>query len=131
MATMVTYGASAADMLAFQVGQKWSIKDSPIRIVIGRIDPFPGGKTAISISVFNVPCPPEAGCTAITMGHTPFDSEALAKSVDKLIGEHEATAPEFEAGYANWQQAKGGIFTIPVSQLPQVTFTTIQHGKIK
>lgn len=110
LATIFAHGASAGEMPKFEVGQKWSIKDSPIEGVIGRIDSFPGGKTAISVSVFNVPCPPDAGCTAITMGHTPFDSTALAKSVDKLIGEHEATAPQFEAGYANWQQAKGGIF---------------------
>ncbi len=118
-------------MPKFQVGQKWSIKDSPIQIVIGRIDPFPGGKTAVSVSVFNVPCPPGAGCAAITMAHAPFDSEVLAKSVDQLIGDHQATAPEFEAGYANWQQAKGGIFTIPVSQLPELTFKTIQQGQVK
>src|ERR1051325_3998185 len=127
MAQVVQAGAAPA----FQVGQKWSIKDSGMQIVIGRIDPFPGAKTPVSISLFDMPCPPEAGCTTITLAHVPFDSDALAKSVDRLMGEHQATAPQFEEGYATWQLVKGGIYTIPVSQLPQVTFATVLKGQAK
>ena len=115
----------------FAVGQKWTVKNSGMTIVIGRIDPFPGGETAVYVSVFGVPCPPNMGRTTTDMGHAPFDGDALAKSVDKLTATNAHVADQFEAGYANWQQAKGGIFTVPVSELPKLLFTAIQHGQRK
>jgi len=121
--------AQSSNTPAFAVGQKWTVKNSGMTIVVGRIDPFAGGKTAISISVFDVPCPPGTGCTTTTIGHAPFDRDALAKSVDKLIGTSVPTADQFENGYTNWQQAKGGIFTVPVSELPNLLTTTIQSGQ--
>ena len=121
--------AKAADPMSLQVGQKWTVKDSSSTIVIGAIEPFATGKTAISVSVFDVPCPAAASCTTTIVGHAPFDSQALAQSVDRLVADHAATAPNFDAGYANWKQAKGGIFTIPVSQLPDLLFKAIPAGK--
>ena len=43
-------------------------------------------------------------------------------SVDKLVSNGEQTAPQFEQGYANWKQANGGVFTVPVSKLPELLF---------
>ena len=114
---------------SFQPGQMWTVKDSGIRIVVGRIDPFTDGKIAVSVSVFDVPCPPSMGCATTVVAHAPFDGETLAKSVDRLIGTDAKTAPEFEHGYANWQQARGGIFTVPVSQLPDLLFKAMQSGE--
>ena len=108
----------------FSPGQMWSIKDSTIRIVIGRVESFPGGKTAVSISVFDVPCPSGSGCTKTTVAHAPFDREILATSVDRLVGTDQPTAPSFENGYDNWKTAHGGIFTIPVKKLPELLFKT-------
>ncbi len=116
--------AQAADTAAFQPGQMWTVKNSDIRIVIGRVEPFVKGKTADSISVFTVPCPPEAGCKTTVVAHAPFDAEALADSVDKLASTNAQTAPQFDQGYANWKQAKGGVFTVPVSKLPELLFKT-------
>jgi len=121
----------AADAVAFQVGQMWSVKDSGIRIVVGRVEPFGNGMTAVSISVFDVPCPPAAGCTTTTLAHAPFDSGALAASVDRLLGTDAQTAPQFEQGYEQWKQAKGGVFTVPVSKLPELLFKTIGNTKLK
>jgi hypothetical protein len=117
--------ASAVDPPAFQPGQMWSVKDSSIKIVIGHIEPYAGGRTAISVSVFDVPCPPAMGCTTTVVAHAPFDSEALAKSVDRLIASKAQTAPGFESGYQDWKQAQGGVFTIPVSQLPALLFKIV------
>ncbi len=117
--------AEAADAPNFQVGQKWTIKDSSVTIVIGRIEPFGDGLTAISVSVFDVPCPPALGCTTTAVQHAPFDSATLAASVDKLIDTHAPLAPGFEGGYATWKQAKGGVFIVPVSQLPELLFKTM------
>jgi hypothetical protein len=114
--------AQAADMTAFQPGQMWTVKNSDIRIVVGRVEPFVKGKTAVSISVLNVPCPPEAGCKTTVVAHAPFDAEVLADSVDELVSTSAQTAPQFDQGYANWKQAHGGVFTVPVSKLPELLF---------
>ena len=121
--------AAAAQQPAFQPGQKWTVKDSPMTIVIGTVEPFAKDKTAVSVSVFGVPCPPDAGCSATDVAHAPFDGEVLAQSVDKLVDSHAATAAQYENGYANWKQAKGGIFTIPVRDLPKLLFRTLTDGK--
>jgi len=121
---MIMTAAQAADKPAFQPGQMWTVKDSDIRIVIGRIEPFVKDKTAVSISVFNVPCPPQAGCKTTVVAHAPFDANTLADSVDKLVSTDAQTAPQFEGGYANWKQANGGVFTVPVSKLPDLLFKT-------
>ena len=57
-------------------------KDSDIKVVIGRIEPFGKDKTAIHVSVFGVPCPPKiTGCEIATVAHAPFDLDAFADSV--------------------------------------------------
>ncbi len=119
---VIVAAAQAADIAAFQPGQMWTVKNSDIRIVVGRVEPFVKGKTAVSISVLNVPCPPEAGCKTSVVAHAPFDAEVLADSVDKLVSTNAQTAPQFDQGYANWKQAHGGVFTVPVSKLPELLF---------
>ena len=121
--------ASAADTPSFAVGQKWSIKDSGITIVIGAVEPFSSDKTAVSISVFDVPCPAIAGCATTNVAHAPFDSHALEQSVDQLIATQQPLAPAYAQGYENWKNAKGGIFTIPVSRLPDLLFQALSTGK--
>jgi hypothetical protein len=114
--------AQAADKPAFQAGQMWTVKGSDIRIVVGRVEPFAKDKTAVSITVLSVPCPAQAGCKTTVVAHAPFDADTLAGSVDRLVATDASTAPQFEQGYANWKQAHGGVFTVPVSQLPDLLF---------
>ena len=108
--------------MAFEVGQKWTIKDSGMTIVIGEVEPYPGNKTAVSISVFDVPLPPQSGQPTVDVAHVPFDEQALLQSVDKLVGTGAAPAPDFAGGYNGWKKAKGGIFTVPVTKLPEMLF---------
>jgi hypothetical protein len=122
--------ATAWDAPVFKVGQMWAIKNSDIEIVVGRVEQFGSGKTAVSVSVFNVPCPPEAGCKTTVVGHAPFDSDALAGSIDKLLSTDAKPAPQFEEGYTNWKAAKGGVFTVPVSTLPKLLFQATGSTKI-
>lgn len=123
--------AQAASVSDLKVGQKWSVKGSGLTLVIGRIEPYPPNKTVISISVFDVPCPPGTGCKKTVVAHAPFDADALANSVDKLIDTNAATAPAFESGYAQWKQANGGVFTVPVSKLTEILFKTIEKTEHK
>jgi hypothetical protein len=120
--------AHAADVSVFKVGQRWTVKDSDMKVVIGRIEPFGKDKTAIHVSVFGVPCPPKMGCETANVAHAPFDLDAFAQSVDQMIDEDEEPDPGFDSGYAQWQQDKGGLFTIPVSLLPTLLFKAIESG---
>jgi hypothetical protein len=46
--------------------------------------------------------------------HLPISADALARSVTKLVAER-VPLPDFAEGYAQWKQAQGGVFTIPVA----------------
>ncbi|HJW40317.1 MAG TPA: hypothetical protein VJ476_03705 [Rhizomicrobium sp.] len=131
VAVFMAAPASAADTTTFEAGQMWTVKGSDMRIVVGRVEPFGGGKSAVSVSVLDVPCPPTAGCTTTTVAHAPFDSDVLAASVDKLVATGVQPAPQFDQGYANWKQAKGGVFTVPVSKLPDLLFHAIGNAQLK
>ncbi len=110
-----SWAAPAPEIAA---GQEWSVKADPtsaIKVVIGRIEPW-GAKMAVHVSLLNVPVPP-CGSRPLTMtvGHMPFDRDALARSVDALLDSNVAPAKDFEAGYQQWKSARGGIFSISVS----------------
>ena len=61
----------------------------------------------------------------------PFDQAALAASVDQLVAVNVATAREFEAGYRDWQEAKGGVFTISVSQALDAAFAAMRQAPMR
>ena len=59
--------SSDANTPTFEPGQEWTIKDSGMTIVIGVVEPYAKG-TAISVSVFDVPCPPAMGAETTAHG---------------------------------------------------------------
>jgi hypothetical protein len=104
----------------FAEGQEWSIKSSPpstAKIVIGRIESWKN-KIAVHVSIIDIPlsfsAPNPNGLTKID--HMPFEKSALAASVDRLLSTGVAPPPNFETGYIQWKEHKGGIFTISVMQ---------------
>ena len=125
--------AQAANIpkLNFAPGQMWSIKSATpttTKVIIGRREEW-GGKIAVHVSVIDVPIPsdmPGAGRTT-TVHHMPFDEAALAASVDQLLVTDASPAPNFESGYAQWQSADGGIYTINVSKAVEILFDTLRQ----
>jgi hypothetical protein len=113
----------------FVPGQMWSIKSATpttAKVIVGRVEDW-NGKTAVHVSVMDVPIPagaPGAGGT-IGIGHMPFDESALAESVDKLLETGVSPGPNFEAGYNQWQSAKGGIYTVSVSAAVATVFQAL------
>lgn len=64
------------------------------------------------------------------IGHAPFAREALDRSVVKLI--RTGGVPPFEAGYQNWREACGGVYTITVAEMiaeDERTFNTGMNCK--
>jgi hypothetical protein len=112
-------------------GQEWSIKSvSPTtaKVVIGRVEPW-RDTTCVSVSIVDIPIPQgESGAGGATqIGHAPFESSALAASVDRLLATGISPAPAFESGYKQWHDAKGGIFTISVEKAIEAMFQTINR----
>jgi hypothetical protein len=115
----------------FATGQEWSIKSaSPTtaKVVIGRVEKW-RDKIAVHVSVIDIPIPQGTpGTGAVTqIAHIPFDKLVLAASVDQLLATDVAPAPSFESGYKQWQDAKGGIFTISVEKAIQIMFQTVNR----
>lgn len=111
------------------VGQIWAIKNAPgpnTRIVIGRIE-----GNIVHISVFDVPTPPgyPLKTGAIPIGHMPFARAAIDMSIDKLLGSNGQTESSFEDGYEEWRSAKGGYFTVSVSEAIAATLEAVTKGR--
>jgi hypothetical protein len=109
----------AADSFHFTRGQEWSIKSarqSSIKVIIGRVERW-RDKVAVHISIVDIP-PSDSGAIRVSkIAHIPFEESTLMASVDKLIATGVSPLPEFESGYKQWKDNKGGIFTMPVSQV--------------
>ena len=119
---------------ALASGQMWSIKSvSPTttKVVIGRLEEW-NGKTAIHVALVDVPVPagaPGAG-GVIRVGHMPFEQSALAASLNELISTGVSPGPNFEDGYAHWQSARGGIYSIGVSEAVATLFEALARSRI-
>jgi hypothetical protein len=115
----------------FAPGQEWTIKSaSPttVKVVIDRLEPWLE-KVVVHVSIVDLPIPrgvPGAGGTTV-IGHMPFEQSALAASVDRLFATSVSPPPSFEAGYKNWQDAKGGIFTVSVEKAIEFTLQAINR----
>jgi hypothetical protein len=112
------------------VGQQWSYETRPqdagSTVVIGKIDEVPEIGKIIHVHVLgvNIPNSKAPGGVSHTIGHMPFTEEAFRASIKSLLG----TAPadgRFDAGYDAWKKAKGGVFTVPVSQAVDAMDKTI------
>ena len=118
---------------ALASGQMWSIKSpSPttIKVIIGRLEDW-NGKSAVHVALVDVPVPagvPGAG-GVIGVGHMPFEQSALAASLNELISSGASPGPNFESGYAQWQSARGGIYTIGVADAVAVLFEALARGR--
>jgi hypothetical protein len=114
----------------FAPGQVWSIKSTPpttARVIIDRIEPW-HQKVVVHVSIIDVPVPPSMSGTGTTaIGHMPFEESTLAASVDRLLATGASPVSGFESGYKNWQDAKGGIFTISVEKAIEFTFQTLNR----
>ena len=121
-ALAVGLAPARAETPALAVGQEWSAKDTPAKVIIGRIDAT-SVEDVVSVSLVDVPT--ELGPT--TFAHAPFAKSALVASLDKLLAAGVAPAADFEAGYADWKATHGEVFTVSVARA--IGFATHGAGK--
>ena len=129
-ATPSALAAAPSPAPAFAPGQIWSIKSTmptTAKVVIGRVEPW-DNEMVVHVSMIDVPIPkdmPGAGTTVI--GHMPFQRSALAASVNRLLATGAAPASSFESGHKEWQDAKGGVFTIDVESAIKFVFQALSQ----
>lgn len=117
----------------FSVGQEWSVKSaSPTtaKIIVGGVEAW-RDTVSVNVSIVDIPIPqgmPGAGGVT-QIAHIPFDKTALAASVDRLLATGVSPDPRFESGYKQWQDAKGGIFTISVEKAIEIMFQTVNQRR--
>ena len=130
---MAAFGqTSGSQSRALAPGQMWSIKSaSPTttKVIIGRVEDF-NGRIAVHVALLDVPVPAGApgGGGTIRVGHMPFEQSALAASLNELISTGVSPGPNFESGYAQWQSARGGIYSIGVSEAVATLFEALAKG---
>jgi hypothetical protein len=123
LALVMVAGETGASVprIEFEVGQVWKYAarpgESASTLTILRIDRPAGIPPIVHIAVsrVHVKNPHAPGGFTSEIQHLPMDEAALRRSVTKLARE-KATVPDFSQGYKQWQEAKGGAFTVSVAE---------------
>jgi hypothetical protein len=122
--------ARAADPRDFASGQLWSVKGTTMRIIVGKVEVV-RDRTVVHVSVTGIsgfPALPGIG-DFDAVSHMPFDAEALAASVDRLLASDAVPLRDFEIGYAEWKSNGGGVYGLSVQQAVEATYRAItQRG---
>lgn len=128
--------AEIPESTPFVVGQVWSYhtrtgeEASTLQIV--RIDKNVGAANTIHISIdgLKIPSVRNKGSYVGTMSHVPITEAALRESVISVI-RVDSKLRDYQEGYKAWVSAKGGVFSIPVSEIVSFVEETTVHGKRK
>ena len=110
----------------FAPGQVWTLSDKAFPdalITIDKVETW-NGRPIVHISVTNLP--PAAGIT--TVAHMPFADSALRASVGTLVQADGQPFAGFQDGYRQWQDAKGGVYTITVGKALQLAIGMLRGG---
>jgi hypothetical protein len=129
LAGIVAAMAADADskMHQFSPGQVWTFhldaSEPAATLTVLKVETLEklGEVVHISVSAVRVP----SGVTRI--GHLPISIAALEKSVVALVGTD--NAPADLAGYEQWKRAKGGVFTVSVSEAMSFVRNAIERQR--
>jgi hypothetical protein len=103
------------------VGQVWAYRARPVdegsTLTIGRLEDLAGLGSVVHISVAGVRVknPGVPGGFSNEIPHLPFTHAAIEASITRLVGQASVPA-KFEVGYQQWQEAKGGAFSVSVAE---------------
>ena len=107
--------------IQFEVGQVWEYASRPgedaSTLTILRVDRPTESKAIVHIAVsgLHVKNPHAPGGFTSEIQHLPMDEAALQRSITTL-SRKTLTVPDFSEGYKQWQEAKGGAFTVSVAE---------------
>ena len=110
----------AAPQSRFKAGQRWRYRTRAVEpgstLVVCRVETV-AEETVVHISLndVRVRVSDAPDYFSPVIGHMPVAESALEASVVELVEEN-APLPDFEAGYRQWKNARGGFWTMPVAQ---------------
>lgn len=121
LARLPAMTSSLTTGVSLQEGQCWSYAARPGEaasfLVIRKIETIPNRGEVVHISVFEVKIKHTKSPTGYTeqVAHLPLAGACLRASREEQV---QRTAPrvDWQLGYRSWLQAKGGVFTKPVSE---------------
>lgn len=119
---------------SIRVGDSWSYAVRPGEegsfLVIRKIEIHPKLGEIVHISVYGLKIKNTSAPTGFTTeaGHLPISGASLRESIKEKIT---ATIPktDWEEGYKAWHEAKGGVFSKPVSECVGFIDDAINRGK--
>ena len=133
-AMVATVPAAASERPAYAEGQVWEYKARPqdkgSLVKIQKIETLPelgerGPVYHVSIRGVRFDGPqPVVGL----IGHLPVSRETLAASLTRLADDQGAAFPSVEDGIAEWRAAKGGVFTITLSEIVDIAERAIPEA---
>ncbi len=109
---------ASAKAPALGPGQVWNLRDQrypAAQVVIGRLEKL-GDVSVVHVSVLQVLAGGQESGQVLTFGHMPFTEEAVRRSIGSQIRDGLGAHPGFDAGYAEWRSARGGVFTITIPE---------------
>jgi len=117
----------------FAPGQVWTLSDpafSQARLIVDKVETW-NNQPIVHVSITNIQTPAAAGQSPgfTTVQHMPFTQEALRASVGTLVQAEGQPFDGFQGGYQQWQDAKGGVFTIPVGQALRAALGLVQSAQ--
>jgi hypothetical protein len=121
----------------YRRGQVWTYSTRPgeenSRVVVGRVDRLPDDHVVVHVAVVGVRIrnPHLESGYQTRIPHAPMSEAALTASLGDLT-EEAADLEGFDEGYNFWltsyEDAGGGYFTVPVSELPDLYERAFQGG---
>ena len=105
----------------YSAGQVWKYQTRPgeenSRVIVCRVDDSEAGRVLhIKIIGLNVKNPRAPSGKTAELPHAPISEKAFEASVIELMKEP-GDSSGYEAGYEQWKAAKGGVFSISVSEI--------------
>lgn len=111
----------------FSAGQVWTFRldprEPPATPIVLRVETLASIGEVVHISVSSIRTP--AGVTQV--GHLPMSKSAMDKSVLELV--RTEAGPMDLGGYETWKKAKGGVFTISVSEALEFVREAMRRGQ--
>ena len=115
----------------FAAGQVWRYRTRPgeeaSRAIVGRVETDDEGQVIVHVKLtdLRLVAPQAPGGFYPSLSHAPVAAEAFAASVIAPVSES-ADLAEFEDGYQMWAEDHGGVFTVSLAEIVEVTEQALQ-----
>jgi hypothetical protein len=115
----------------FMAGQVWRYKTRPgeesSRAIVGRVETDEEGQVIVHVKLtaLRLVTPHAPDGYYPSLSHVPVAEEAFAQSITAPTSEIPDLA-EFEDGYQMWAEDHGGVFTVSLARIIEVTEQALQ-----